>query len=194
MLKDLSNLKKTTDNLNDKTLSNLIEKFYDIIFDKLEEYVPDGEYYADWSADERFIVFYDDEDKEGEVVNKSLRFANSLSTEIYMKIYSELNIDLKYDIGLCSGAGFLGLQGPRKFKKTTITGKSAGIAKRLEGEAKNLRKSRNSGSFPIIMMNKGLYEHAKDMNIFSKHDFQEINGTEKDIENLKCYGWQFTSK
>ena len=191
---DWRNYQKFTDNLNDETLSNLIEKFYDIIFDKLEEYVPDGQYYADWTADELFIVFYDDEDKEGEVVNKSLRFANSLSTEIYMKIYSELNIDLKYDIGLCSGAGFLGLQGPRKFKKTTITGKSAGIAKRLEGEAKNLRKSRNSGSFPIIMMNKGLYEHAKNMNIFSKHDFQEINGTEKDIENLKCYGWQFTSK
>ena len=48
--------------MDDSQLSDLIEKFYDIIFDKLEEYVPDGQYYADWTADELFIVFYDDED------------------------------------------------------------------------------------------------------------------------------------
>ena len=111
-----------------------------------------------------------------------------------MKIYSELNIDLKYDIGLSSGPGFLGLQGPKKFKKTTITGKSAGVAKRLEGEAKNLRVNQKSESFPIMVMNEELYSEAKSLNIFSKHSFQKISGKGKDIKNLKCFAWQFTSK
>ena len=191
---DWRNYQQFTDSMDNALLSDLIEKFYDIIFDKLEEYVPDGQYYADWTADELFIVFYDDDDNKNEVIKKSLRFANSLSTEIYMKIYSELNIDLKYDIGICSGPGFLGLQGPKKFKKTTITGQSAGIAKRLESEAKNLRSGQGSQSFPIMVMNEELYREAKLLNIFSKHDFQEISGKEKNIEDLKCFGWQFTSK
>jgi len=191
---DWRNYQQFTDSMDDSLLSELIERFYDIIFDKLEEYVPDGQYYADWTADELFVVFYDDNDNKDDVIKKSLRFANSLSTEIYMKIYSELNIDLKYDIGICSGPGFLGLQGPKKFKKTTVTGKAAGIAKRLEGEAKNLRTNTISQSFPIIVMNEELYQNAKSLNVFSKQDFQEINGKEKNIENLKCFGWQFTSK
>ena len=118
----------------------ILVNFYDIIFDKLEEYVPDGQYYADWTADELFVVFYDDNDNKRHTIEKSLKFANSLATDIYMKIYAELNIDLKYDIGICSGPGYLGLQGPKKFKKTTITGQAAGIAKRLENQAKSIRK------------------------------------------------------
>ena len=179
---DWRNYQKFADDMNDSSLSNLIEKFYDIIFDKLEDYIPDGQYYADWTADELFIVFYDDDDNREEVIKKALRFTNSLSTEIYMKIYSELNIDLKYDIGVCSGPGLLGLQGPKKFKKTTITGKAAGIAKRLESEAKNLRKDSMSQSFPIIVMNEELYQNAKKLSIFSKLDFQEMSGKEKYIE------------
>ena len=75
-----------------------------------------------------------------------------------------------------------------------MTGKAAGIAKRLEGEAKNLRTNTISQSFPIIVMNEELYKNAKLLNVFSKHDFQKIDGKEKNIEILKCFGWQFTSK
>ena len=56
---DWRNYHQFTDEMDDSLLSDLIEKFYDIIFDKLEEYVPDGQYYADWTADELFIVSND---------------------------------------------------------------------------------------------------------------------------------------
>ena len=191
---DWRNYQQFTDKMDDSSLSELIEKFYDIIFDKLDEYVPDGQYYADWTADELFIVFYDDDNDRNSVIDKSLRFANSLGTDIYMKIYSELNIDLKYDIGIASGPGFLGLQGPRKFKKTTITGNAPGIAKRLETEAKKIRKDTDGQSFPIIVMNEGLYERANSSIIYNKHKFQEILAKEKDIRDSKCYSWQFIVK
>jgi len=191
---DWRNYQQFADSLNHSELSNLIERFYDIIFDKLEEYVPDGQYYADWTADELFIVFYDDDDNKEDVIKKALRFANSLSTEIYMKIYSELNIDLKYDIGIASGPGLLGLQGPKKFKKTTVTGRSAGIAKRLETEAKKIRHNKSSQSFPIIVMDSSLYENAKKTDNFNKHKFEQLSATEKDIESSECFKWQFTAK
>ena len=188
---DWRNYQQFANKMDDALLSELIEKFYDIIFDKLDEYVPDGQYYADWTADELFVVFYDDNNNQDAVIKKSLKFAHSLSTDIYMKIYSELNIDLKYDIGLASGLGFLGLQGPKKFKKTTITGDTPGIAKRLESEAKKIRQDASSQTFPIIVMNKHLYDIAKVSTVFNKHKFDKISANEKDIEDLVCFSWQF---
>ena len=191
---DWRNYQQFSHNMNHYQLSELIEKFYDIIFDKLEEYVPDGQYYADWTADELFIVFYGEEEDKQRTIEKSLKFSNSLATDIYMKIYSELDVDLKYDIGISSGMGFLGLQGPKKFKKTTVTGESAGIAKRLESEAKKIRSESKSSSFPIILMNEQLYQAANKINIFQKHKFGKLSATEKDIKGSKCYSWQFTSE
>jgi len=191
---DWRNYQQFSSEMDNYLLSDLIERFYDIIFDKLEEYVPDGQYYADWTADELFVVFYDDNDNQQDVIKKSLRFANSLATDIYMKIYSELNVDLKYDIGISSGPGFLGLQGPRKFKKTTVTGQTPGIAKRLEGQAKKIRGGFKSKSFPIILMDNTLYQVAKGLNVFQKHRFNNISATEKDIVNKECHSWQFTSE
>ena len=63
---DWRNYQQFSNKMDDSQLSGLIEKFYDIIFEKLEEYVPDGQYYADWTADELFVVFYDDENNEKE--------------------------------------------------------------------------------------------------------------------------------
>ena len=81
-----------------------------------------------------------------------------------------------------------------KFKKTTITGQAAGIAKRLESQAKKIRQKSNSKSFPIILMDESLFSTAKTLNAFQKHDFSKLKGTEKNIENKSCYSWQFTSE
>ena len=90
-----------------------------------------------------------------------------------------------YDIGMSSGIGLLGLQGPEKLKKTTITGESAGTAKRLETEAKKLRDNA-AYDFPILIIDRNLYEDAKEMEIFNK-GFDEIIATTKDIKDGKFY-------
>ena len=142
---DWRNYQKFAEDHNYQELSNFIEIFYDIIFEKLESLFPNGEYYTDWTADELFIVFYGEGDDKNKIIEKSLAFAHSLATDIYLSISSHLKLELCYDIGISSGIGYLGLQGPNRFKKTTITGKPAIIAKRLESEAKLIRAVSRSG-------------------------------------------------
>ena len=62
-----------------------------------------------------------------------------------------------------------------------------------ESEAKKIRKSVQEKSFPIILMDSYLCQTARTLNIFQKHDFQELSATEKDIEKMKCFIWQFSS-
>ena len=118
-------------------------------------------------------------------MKKSLEFSYLYSTSIFEKINSNLSTKLIYDIGLASGIGLLGLQGPEKLKKTTITGESAGTAKRLETEAKNSR-SANPCKIPILLIDELLFQCTKTMAIF-KYRFEEIIATTKDIKDSKFY-------
>ena len=120
-----------------------------------------------------------------DLIEKALEFAHIYSTEVFKRIESTLGMKLMYDIGMSSGIGLLGLQGPEKLKKTTITGESAGTAKRLETEAKRLREN-NAYNFPILIIDRDLYRYAKEMKIFTQ-SFEEIIATTKDIKDGKFY-------
>ena len=48
---DWRNYQSLTQQLNYEKLSELTETFYDIIFDKLDNVIPDGDYFVDWNAD-----------------------------------------------------------------------------------------------------------------------------------------------
>ena len=88
---------------------------------------------------------------------------------------------------MSSGIGLLGLQGPEKLKKTTITGESAGKAKRLESQAKELRQD-DSMQNPILLIDEMLYNQVNNKEIF-KENFIKLKGTVKDIENEVIYKW-----
>jgi class 3 adenylate cyclase len=140
-------------------ISSLIEDYYNRVFEALDRIDPQGQYYANWTADELFVIFFDLKDDEDNVDRRALEFAQELATKIFLHVRYDFAVDLKYDIGLASGNGYLGLQGPAKLKKTTITGFAAGVAKRLETEAKNIRKMNLSNPNPILLM-----EHATNTN------------------------------
>ena len=127
--------------------------------------MPEGNYYADWTADELFIIFFDEENNENNIIKNALTFSHVYADKVFNKINANIDSKLMYDIGMASGIGLLGLQGPEKLKKTTITGESAGTAKRLETEAKNLRNDVNV-ELPILIVDERLYECAKDFNLF----------------------------
>ena len=192
---DWRNYQLLTQQLSYEKLSELTEKFYDIIFDKLDNVIPDGDYFVDWNADELFIIFYSTDSSNTAIREKSLNFAHSLSTDIYMEISSVFDINLKFDIGLSCGTGLLGLQGPKNLKKTTLTGETAGIAKRLETQAKSIRNNNTDiPSFPQIIMDSKLNKTATQLQIFKKHNFQKLQGTEKNIMGDDYYLWQFDGR
>ena len=188
MSSDWRNFQKIAKNNDPEYIEQLFQNFYNIVFEELDRIFPLGNYYADWTADEMFIIFYSDTDKDKVVVQNALEFAYIYATKIFEKINSNLDSKLLYDIGLASGIGLLGLQGPEKLKKTTITGESAGLAKRFETEAKNHRID-DKKQDPIIIINeimKEIYENSK----LDRMEFIEVKGTVKNIENHKLYMWK----
>ena len=168
-------------------IENLFQEFYNEVFIHLDSVFSEGNYYADWTADELFIIFFSNDENDTELMKNSLEFAYIYATEVFSKINSNLDINLQYDIGMSSGIGLLGLQGPEKLKKTTITGESAGKAKRLESEAKNLREGKTIES-PILLIDQILYDEAKEMPIF-KEEFIQLKGSIKDIKDEVIYKW-----
>ena len=189
---DWRNYQKLTNvNTKDK-IGKMIEKFYTIIYKELEKLNISGQYYADWTADELFIIFYGEEVEKNIVKSEALNFCHSLATTLYMEISTKINKNILYDIGLSSGYGLIGLQGPSNFKKTTITGDVAGNSKRYETQAKKIRNEKNKDSFPIIVMDEELSQIASKLENFTNNmNSTKIKGTEKDIIDFHLISWIF---
>ena len=169
-------------------ISELFESFYNIVFEKLEEIVPSGLYYADWAADELFIVFYSNRFDSDETMRKSMRFAKALSNEVFAEIQEKCGGDLTYDIGIAAGVGLLGLQGPKQLKKTTITGQVAGTAKRFQGEAKTKRLvDPEVGMDPILVMDQTIKEFAIAEGLLNGVGIEEKRARERDIKDELIY-------
>ena len=169
----------------------MLEKFYTIIYKELDKSNLNGQYYADWTADELFIIFYGNNDEKEKVRREALNFTHSLATSIYMDITAKVDKGIMYDIGLSSGNGLIGLQGPKNYKKTSITGDVAGNSKRFETEAKELRKKHSTYKFPIIVMDKELTISAQNISIYKNLKSNKINGSVKDIKNFELSTWSF---
>ena len=183
---DWRNFQELTSQKDPKYIELLFQNFYNCVFKELDKIFPNGNYYADWTADELFIIFFDEENDENRIMESVASFAYIYATKVFEKINNDADIDLMYDIGLASGIGLLGLQGPEKLKKTTITGESAGTAKRLETEAKKIREKNNS-KYPIMIVDEKLYLDFVKYNFFS--NFKVIVAESKNIENQKFYLW-----
>lgn len=176
-------------------ISRLFEGFYDIVFEELDALIPEGNYYASWTADELFVIFYSEKSSDRATMVEALRFAHALATTISERVREAFEVELAYDIGLASGVGLVGLQGPTKLKKTTLTGKSAGTAKRLETEGKALRnKGQNTNPYPILVMDDALCRTAWETGLFQGSPFTRIVAETKNIRNQTFYMWQNRTK
>ena len=192
---DWRNYQKITNKSSKIQVEEMLEKFYTIIYHELDKLNLNGQYYADWTADELFIIFYGDEKQKNIIKNEALTFAHSLSTTIFMEINSQINQNITYDIGLSSGRGLIGLQGPPNFKKTSITGEVAGNSKRFETQAKNIRLNSDKNSFPIIVMDQNLNNNAEQLNTYKNNMKNEpIKGTVKDIIKYNLFSWVYYKK
>jgi hypothetical protein len=190
---DWRNYQKISTSKEHKEVEKMVEKFYNIIYDALETLDIAGQYYADWTADELFIIFYSEIDEEENVNHEALKFAHSLATKLFLDVSSIVDKDLKYDIGLSSGIGLIGLQGPANYKKTSITGEVAGNAKRFETQAKVIRSTIDQ-SFPIIVMDKTLGNYAKSISLYGNLISSPIVGDVKDIVGKELTYWHLDIK
>ena len=191
---DWRNYQQISTSKEHKEIQRMVETFYNVIYDELEASQLAGQYYADWTADELFIIFYDEIGNESHVNEEALKFAHALSTKLYLEISSIVDKDLKYDIGLSSGIGLIGLQGPANYKKTSIAGEVAGNSKRFETQAKSIRSTKADQLFPIIVMDKDLSDSASYMKLYNNLISSEMKGDVKDIVGKELTYWHLDIK
>ena len=151
---DWRNFQVLTEKMSASDISNLFSAYYGKVFQILSTLVPEGTYFADWVADELSVSIYSDDDDEEFVKEKTLKILDALY-RMSENLEEELNIKIAYDIGATVGRGFLGLQGPPQCLKTTLTATHAGIAKRLETEAKSIRNEYGLTK-PSLLMDEAL--------------------------------------
>jgi len=138
-----------------KKVEECFNILYGAILENLKRIVPTGTFYANWAADEIFIVIYDDLDRKDEVDRMTAILSIAMATTIFEKVIPLLGLPVIYDVGATASIGWLGLQGPDGMKKPTVTSHHAGSAKRLQTAGKDLRNStKKSISTPILLVDE----------------------------------------
>ena len=170
-------------------LSAMLEKFYDEVLEALDRVVPSGNYFVNWTADEVFIVFYDEDNRPHVVLRDAAAFTITLLSEIYDKVEKEFRGEIQYDVGFSAGHGLLGLQGPRSLKKTTIAGEVAGLAKRYQEEAKGIRAQMTSRTSPILVTDQYVLDRSAFESFFPRGDFRSTTAKSKNISGRTCFAW-----
>ncbi|TVQ77473.1 MAG: hypothetical protein EA369_09160 [Bradymonadales bacterium] len=193
---DWRSYQRLSANLSPEVLSGIFELYYEILFRELERVDPQGNYYANWVADELFVIFYDENDQASFVMDRALRFAKGLTGEAFERVQREVGQSIRYDVGMAAGYGFLGLQGPRGMKKTTITSENAGVAKRLEAEAKRVREKGSLSWQPILVVNEALRGFAIESGMIEPTELKEITVDCEDlvVRNEKYFAFQSEPK
>ena len=188
---DWRNYQEMAGSNDGRMISRLFEVYYNIVFAELARAVPSGRYYADWTADEIMIIFYGDTDEEREsVVQEALAFTKALASEIPERVRAEMGLTLKYDIGVAAGVGYLGLQGPKERRKTTIAGEVPGTAKRLETEGKELRPLGFDSDYPNVVMDEEVSRAA--VRILDQGWQSTFPAGTKNIKGRKVTLWRCT--
>jgi hypothetical protein len=179
-----------------EVISGLFDRYYTLAFQELDRQIPSGDYLATWTADELFVIFYSEKDDPNEVLNNALQFALAVAGPLYQQALKELPLPIHLDVGLACGNGLLGLQGPSMLRKTTLSAEAAGIAKRLETEAKEQRShipdQENGGParWPTLLMDRRLAEFAVLQGIVERGAFRLLSPTTKDLRDPTYYMWR----
>ena len=71
---DWRNFQEIAASKDPKYVENLFQQFYNEVFIELDRIFPEGNYYADWTADELFIIFYGEEEEKEIVKTEALKY------------------------------------------------------------------------------------------------------------------------
>jgi len=138
-----------------KRVEECFNILYGTILENLKRIVPSGTFYANWAADEIFIVIYDDLDRKEEVDRMTASLSLAMVSDIFNGVIPLLGFPVIYDVGATASVGWLGLQGPDGMKKTTLTSRHAGVTKRLQTAGKDLRlKLSQTINHPILLVDE----------------------------------------
>jgi hypothetical protein len=126
-------------NKSAKDIAVTLGEYYKACGELLAKWLPEGNYYADWIADELFVVaFSKDARGNREVANQMLLFSAEL-IQFKQSFYKKYGFPEAIDIGISSGAALIGMMGPDWHKKATALGEVPGQSRRYQAAGKLLR-------------------------------------------------------
>jgi hypothetical protein len=171
-------------------MNKLISDYFNLVFEKLEKIIEGGNYYADWIADQLFLIIYNDE-FHSDALEVGCDVAYALATSIYEEVKSKINAKITYDIGMVAGDdGYLGLMGPKKKMKTTVLGDLPGIAKRFESEAKEHRyRHGNNDRPPTVVFGPNILREFQRKFPEEMKKVGVKNADVKDVSNALVFLW-----
>lgn len=138
---DWRNYQALAQSLPDATLAQLLSDYYGEINKLTEQYIPSGNYFSDWIADELFLVLYAEEGvvDTTALANQAIELCRAI---IYtrQKFWDEHGAPEAIDFGIAAGRTFVGVIGPQGHTKATALGELPGRARRLQTFGKTLRE------------------------------------------------------
>jgi class 3 adenylate cyclase len=137
---DWRNYQELAATLSASQLTMSLNEYYDLCHTLLSRHLPKGNYYADWIADELFVVIFGaEDDDQTALVEGALGFAQDLvaSRAEFARIHG---LPRALDVGISAGEALLGLMGPARQRKATALGEIPGRSRRFQAAGKLVRK------------------------------------------------------
>lgn len=171
-------------------ISEMFTEYYTLVMRALEKVDPTGNYFVDHTADNLFIIFFDEDSaySYSSAISTALKFAIIHSQDVFHAFNRYRNKPVYFDIGIAAGEALVGLQGATGLKKTTVIGELPGIAKRLEEQAKYFRnQGLNHQCQPVICINDSLFAKADKGLLQELGTFHKTLATMKNISSQVVY-------
>lgn len=138
---DWRNYQRLSSQLSAEDLEGVLAHYYQHVQSLLTECLPKGNYFADWIADELFVVVFGESDAEmPELVRSTLHFCEELLRR-KEGLFSLVQTPPGVDVGLAAGTAFVGMMGPADHRKATALGELPGRSRRIQTFGRLLRNS-----------------------------------------------------
>ena len=123
-----------------EVLSRALGEYYNLCGRILSKHFPDGNYYADWIADEFFVVAFAKSEQFDPLLVDTMIYAAQDLLRGKQKFHADFGFPDSIDIGISSGQGLIGMMGPDWHKKATALGEIPGRSRRYQSAGKLVRK------------------------------------------------------
>lgn len=137
---DWRNYQALTNNMNEESLASLLSNYYARVNALISLFVPSGNYFSDWIADELFIVLYVDGEANrlDELAKQAVKLSRGI-IQVRQDIWQLHKAPEAIDFGIAAGTAFVGIIGPEGHTKATALGELPGRARRIQTFGKHLR-------------------------------------------------------
>lgn len=134
-----------------ETISSALREYFDALLAELNTLLPEGNFFADWIADELFVaIFTTDTCGRQTIIQRAISFAEK-NLAVAESSRAKFLAPRGVDVGMSYGITIMGILGPTANMKATALGEVAGEARRLQSVGKELRNIGSKGLDSIVL-------------------------------------------